>query len=754
MGSNFSQINIFIINPQDIDGIFDIFPKFISRNEIYEERLFEEKTFNWRGIFFNSINLDNILDRTKEIILTIKERDKLQNNIIIAKNISKEPLFNKIKEINKELDNRCFVIYISNEKLDNIKQFDNRMITNIFGDKINDKEYIKEKLKYILSMKDCIFNQRTLEFRQALNFINAVPTRKFLNILIIGPSRAGKSTLCNTLLNKYEALESSASKSVTQVVNEYSNDYLHLYDTPGITINDNLGNTSKLVIKCLEGIFKKVEDSLDDMHIILFVLKHSPNLENITSVLKFLDKENIKRTKNNMKKIPIIFIINEKKTEDNEQLEDKNDFDVTVKSLKNHFEEKKIKTLYTNYKDEIVNDDEVHNIIRVDILKENNAIVRIFQKICYYIRKNNPFSPKLFENIEEIKKNFGRLNLLSNNLKLNKKEKDNINKELKKNRELCQKVILTISQENSFFNKIFSLDNILKSSEIEANVSISICCITTFGTGFIPIPFVDIPLVYAQQAAMILSIAFSYGFDIDEIPFKAAIGAAFGISVDLNKKDDIVDKAIAIETGEKMLQISVEAASKQLTEKIGIKMVEEGGKQIQENLIKNIIKEGGIKITSQFTEKVAEYGTGILSKKVSSEITKEGSEIIVKEIGKKFTTEAGEEIGKITTSKITKEIATELMKQSGKTTATESAAETSKFIPIIGTIVGGTISGTINFSSTLVMGLKVRKFFRHLVLLTSGAGYIINKKKIIDEIFEYMEKNINNEINQTKIEYI
>ena len=47
----------------------------------------------------------------------------------------------------------------------------------------------------------------------------------WLPILIIGTSRAGKSTLCNTLLNKYEALESSALESVTRIVNEYSNDY-------------------------------------------------------------------------------------------------------------------------------------------------------------------------------------------------------------------------------------------------------------------------------------------------------------------------------------------------------------------------------------------------------------------------------------------------------------------------------------------------------------------------------------------------
>ena len=496
MGNNYSQINIFIINPQDINGIYDLFPKYLSNNDIYEERLFKEKTFNWKGVFFKSTNLDNILNKTEELILEIKKNDKLQNNIVVANSVSKDPLFDKIKEINKQLDIKILVIYISKEKLEKINKFDNRTITNIYGENITNKEFMKQKLRYILSMKDCIFNQRTLEFRQALKEFNLAPASKLLNILVIGPSRAGKSTLCNTLLNKYEALESGAAESVTQVVNEYANDYFHLYDTPGITItkNKNLGDTSKIVIDCLKTVIKKVDDSIDDIHVIFFVLKYSPNIENITPVLKFLDKENEKRIKKNMKKYPIIFIVNEEKSNNNnneyyEEFDDINKFEDTATSLKNFFERNRINTLYTQYDDEIINDDEDHNIIRADIRKEKNAVSRIFQKLIYYLRKMNPFSPNLFEKMEEIKKNFDEINERKKDPKITEKEKDKINEELKNNKQLCQNIILNISTENSFFNKIFSLENILKSSEMKANISIAICCITTFGTGFIPIPF-------------------------------------------------------------------------------------------------------------------------------------------------------------------------------------------------------------------------------------------------------------------------
>lgn len=733
MGVSHNQINVFIINPQDIKGIYDLFPKYISRNDIYEEREFKEKTFYWKGVFFNSTNLDNILNKIEGKINEIKQKDKIQNNIVIAQNISRIPLFNKINAINEQLDTKILVIYISDEKLENVRRFDNRTITNIYGEKIHDRKFMKEKLRHILSLKDCIFNQRTLEFKQALDSFNVVPTSKFLNILIIGPSRAGKSTLCNTLLNKYEALESSALESVTRIVNEYSNDFFHIFDTPGITItkNKNLGDTSKIVIKCLEEVFKKVDDSIDDIHVIFFVLKYSPNIENIIPVLKFLDKENEKRIKNNMKKIPIIFIVNESKEQNDDDLDDEfediNNFKSTVQGLKNSFEKNNIKSLYSNYDDEIVNEDEDHNIIRVDIRRERNALRRIFQKLYYYLRKVNPLSENLFEIIQEVKQKFDILNAYKKNLNLNSEEKDRLNEEFKKNKELCQQIILNISQENSFYNKIFSLENILESSEIKAKVAIAICCLTTFGTGFLPIPFLDIPLLYTQQALMILCIAFSYGFAIDEIPFKAAIGAAVGLSVGLGGG--------ALET----------AAH------IGM---EKGGKA----LIEKTITQAGEKLANKAIEVTAKTSLEIAGKKASEKIgiklIKEGGEILGKEIGKKLTSEAGEEIGKITTSTITKEIATELIKVSGKTGITGTVLETSKIIPIIGTIIGGSISGSINLTSTVGMGLGVRKFFRYLVCLNAGAGYVLNKKKIIDEIFLFLERVINHEINLSKIEYI
>ena len=79
-------------------------------------------------------------------------------------------------------------------------------------------------------------------------------------------------------------------------------------------------------------------------------------------------------------------------------------------------------------------------------------------------------------------------------------------------------------------------------------------------------------------------------------------------------------------------------------------------------------------------------------------------------------------------SKITKEKETELMKKTGKTSISE-VAESSKFVPFIGIIIGGTISGSINLVSTIGINLVIIKFFRYIICSTAGANYILVKIK-------------------------
>ena len=688
-------------------------------------------------------NIEHIMSLISEQIKKIKENEKIQNNIIIAKDTDLN-FFDKVKEINKKLlDIKSHIIYISQNKLENIRFYDKRIVTNIYGNRINDRNFIKDKLKEILIMKDCYFNQRTDEFKKSMKLSNINVSSQYLNIIVIGPSRAGKSTFCNFLLDKLEAIESSGKESETFIVNEYSNEYFHIFDTPGLTItkNKSLGDTSKKVINSLKSIISKVDDSKDDIHLIFYITKYNFNDENSFEVFKFLDKENKERKKKGMNIIPIIFVFNESKKQINDNQEEEDEdavgFEEGAKSLKNFFINKELSSLYIQdfddfnddeIEDEIDDEDEDFNIIRVNIKSDKNALKRILKKMKKYIKKNNPLSDELFQNIQQVKNVFDELNQIKeNHQQLNYEEKD----KLKNSKRKCQDNILKISRENSFFHKIYSLENILESTESLAKWAISICCITTFASGFIPIPFVDIPAVYFQQELMILSLGLIYGFSIDEIPFKGAIGAAFGVSVGIGGSG--IETAAHLGVKSVMSKSSSKAAEKSLT---------------------YIVKESAEITGKKIAEKTIQCGSSFVTKKISGELIKEGSELIGKEITKKIISETGEELGKRTTTQVTKEIAVELMKQSGKKTASVNLAETSKFIPIIGTIIGGVISGTINLGTSIGMGLSVRKFFRYLVCLNAGSGYILSKKENIDKLLSYINRRIIENKKWNKIDYI
>ena len=118
------------------------------------------------------------------------------------------------------------------------------------------------------------------------------------------------------------------------------------------------------------------------------------------------------------------------------------------------------------------------------------------------------------------------------------------------------------------------------------------------------------------------------------------------------------------------------------------------------------------------------------------------------EFGGKYATEkiakVTIEISKKTTQKVVKEITTVLLNYSSKT-ASALIASGSKIIPVIGSILGGLISGAINYFTTDIMGKKCMEYFENLLKKTGGADFYITRKNIYKNLFAFIEEmeNIN-----------
>ena len=214
--------------------------------------------------------------------------------------------------------------------------------------------YLWSKLTY--------YNQLGKEVYKLLAFGKNVHGFCYIDILLIGDSRTGKSTFINLVSQKLTSLELQGTNSVTNKIltyEVYMDDILKKYigNCPGgLRFTDTLRLVNK---KCYEMVKKEVK--LDKIDIIYFFTNESSNLENSLEMLKYIDKTNNKRIKCGLKKIPIIFIING---------EDKS-LDLSINAsdnIKKFLFDNNLKNLYNEEKVENSQNDQKIN--RIQALKE------------------------------------------------------------------------------------------------------------------------------------------------------------------------------------------------------------------------------------------------------------------------------------------------------------------------------------------------------------------------------------------------
>ena len=340
-----------------------------------------------------------------------------------------------------------------------------------------------DDLKNYLWSKECYYNERGHILRKPIKAKNdnKISTNNFVNIMITGISRSGKSTLINILSGKLITLESPFLESVTNNIREYeiiaSNNGkfqtgIRFYDTPGLTkIEKKKVDTIKMVKKVIENKIDECAEAKDNIHLIYFVLRPEANLENYVDFFQFIIEMNQKRIKKGLKKISIIFIINKS----NDKIAEDSLREFLFSNKLNELYEKipvlgenKVKLTYKErFSKKVIQSEKREiksNIISVNILKTKNSpnvygIDSLLEATLYFLKKDNPFKAENFEKIEKIKTELDDIDCGGN-----------VKKEKKKELQMeANKLYNEIGEENSFLKGCNNIMNILEKAKYDSN---------------------------------------------------------------------------------------------------------------------------------------------------------------------------------------------------------------------------------------------------------------------------------------------
>ena len=475
------------IFPEKIESKEDNFEhRRLKKSETFKENETKEtlsKIIEWNATLYPDITDDNI----EELFEDLEKKMDIPNEEFDEKKIEKDKNDKKAREKTKNViikfgkKNFFYLInymndipkthlpqiaIVTNEDFDEKEEGlnDNRYLTII-------KDKIKENLIKYLWEKECYYNERGTVI---LNTIDKIETNNYINIMLTGISRSGKSTLINVLSEKLVTLESPFLESVTNRIREYkvitseNGDFLtglRFFDTPGLTVikkNSFFGsdrNTINEVKSAINAKINECKDSREDIHLIYFMLKSYTNLENYVDFFNYIIQINKDREKEGKKKIYMIFIFNQGNEASEisllEFLKD-NNLDDLIEKIDENKEVNKL-----SFKDRYKNKNSVKdekktkfNIVLLNLLKDEKSGKNVYgidillKLTLYFIRKDNPsFSKNDFDPLIVYKQNLTNPNINEND---RKEIEDNI-----------KKIYKILSDENSFFSNIKNFDSII-----------------------------------------------------------------------------------------------------------------------------------------------------------------------------------------------------------------------------------------------------------------------------------------------------
>ena len=547
MGNYEYSMNVFIcgdltdVNKNIINSIFEqkgdkSHTKFEPRDYDFDiiyahNKPLENYDFYWVGHLFNQEISDELIQNIgKGIqIMNNKYYDEKNNNIDIRRNNvilcflmeneNSDIIENPIKSMNKQYSlieaYNPIIITVGGNNID--EDFEKlKLINRLPGGNEND---ILRNVQSKLLTVDAYLNERGNIFDKIvyrnLGKFNEVTATTYLDILIFGGSRTGKSTFINTLSNSLLAREQTNSDTCTTKCTEYVIPFENIENNHGENHKDNLLNqalaeinryTGKLkiidtpglfneqdvskVCKCLE---KYISEEIEIIQLALFFIKDNTNLINAKDIFTILIKYDI----------PIFFVITHCDDENKRIEETKiyNDIRCSIAKFDENSQGKLLIQKRENGKDKIYNfirinqkiDVEHKTIFGVDILLEKILHFFLYEKLDELIKND----------LKEDQNFIQQKNILASNLS------DDLSSNFKKfslHDVLFRSFSTLADVTNYFYRKSNSL-------VVAANFAVTSSCL-------IPIPFADLPLYYAIHAGLVLSILSVFGIKIKEVNIK------------------------------------------------------------------------------------------------------------------------------------------------------------------------------------------------------------------------------------------
>ena len=501
----------------------------------------------------------------------------------ILDNNKNKVLFNLYKLISSSKNKNTIIIKFGNSYIEEFSKFMNKfkndqpfMLFVLDKDQINNNLFINFKEPQYISYMENIENYNDINsFETLTNKINDFFWKKICyffdlgkspchfffpdgfieyNILLLGESRAGKSTFINRIYNKLVSHEGANLSSVTRNVKEYK---IYLNKSKfGINIIDSPGIVKK---QDFEFIKKELDHHINKINLIFFFIKAQSNLEQSIVLLKYIQNINIKLAKKGKYKIPIIFINNGEDLDLNnknpkifqllkDELKKHNLLELYDSSIdiKNINKIKDIEINEENFLDEneeiLINYDHYieGNIIQIHLPTGKN-VNKIFTLSKEYLLKYNKFIlEEDNEGFKKIKENVRKLIKFFIKEKFEKQKLSQI--ELQKKNELYQ-------ASNDFVENIRSKNSLLYNSntleirghynEAKESLFFSLAMIPlTIGLP-LPVFFTKfLPESYDYFCNFISHAALEFGFDNNDINDYGLFNYLIQFSIRDNKEPD------------------------------------------------------------------------------------------------------------------------------------------------------------------------------------------------------------------------